>query len=358
MRITEEQVSQAVFGGCIFGGGGGGRIKNGLEMGRMALSYGPINLEPVDALDDDDIVITASAVGAPSAGSRYITPDYYIDSVKILLKNQQIIPSGVITNENGASGTINGWLQAAALGIPVIDAPADGRAHPTAIMGSMGLAADKSYISCQAALGGNPREGRYIEIVVRGSFERAAGIIRRASVEAGGTVIVARDPLRVSFLKERAALGAISQAIDLGKVYFDSRERGADYCVRSICEHLGGTVIGRGVVENLSLMMRGGFDIGEMTVKSDDQNRWNVFFWNEYIGIESQGERLATFPDLIMTLSAKDGYPVISAELKEGMDIYLISVGKENIKLGYGLKLIEAYRAVEEATGREVIKYL
>lgn len=358
MQIAEENISQAVFGGCILGGGGGGKIKDGLEMGRLAFSYGQINLELVDALDDDDIIITASAVGAPSARERFIKPEYYIDAVKNLVKSQDIVPSGIITNENGATATVNGWLQAAAFGIPVLDAPADGRAHPTAIMGSMGLHTDKDYISCQAAIGGDPAKGRYIELVVRGNYEKAANLIRRASIEAGGTVVVARDPLKVSFLKERAAVGAISQAIGIGKVYLDAREKGAEYCVKSLCEYMGGSVLGLGMVENLSFSMRDGFDVGEMTVRHDGKKSWNVFFWNEYMGVETEGERLATFPDLIMTFSGKDGHPVVSAELKEGMYIYLIAVEKQKIKLGYGMKLIEAYEVAEEATGREIIKYL
>jgi hypothetical protein len=358
LRITEDNISQAVFGGCILGGGGGGKIENGLEMGKLAFSYGSIDLEPIEHFKDDDIVITASAVGAPSAKEKFIKPDYYIDAVKNLIKSQAVKPAGIITNENGAIGTVNGWLQAAALGIPVLDAPADGRAHPTAIMGSMGLFMDKNYMSCQSAIGGDPLKGKYVELVVRGNYEKAANIVRRASIEAGGTVVVARDPVSISFLKGRAAIGAISQAINIGKVYLNSKAKGAEYCVKSVCDYIGGKVLGRGVVEAMSLNMKGGFDVGEMTVRCDNKKSYNVFFWNEYMGVEAEEERLATFPDLIMTFSGKDGYPVVSAEIKEGMDIYLVVVGKENIKLGYGMKLIEAYKVIEEATGREIIKYI
>jgi len=43
--------------------------------------------------------------------------------------------SGLISSEVGALGVVNGWVQSAALQIPVIDAPANGRAHPLGLMG-------------------------------------------------------------------------------------------------------------------------------------------------------------------------------------------------------------------------------
>ena len=36
-------------------------------------------------------------------------------------------------------------------------------------------------------------------------------------------------------------------------------------------------------------------------------------FWNEYATAEKDGKRLATFPDLIMTINAKTGEPVTTA---------------------------------------------
>ena len=59
-----------------------------------------------------------------------------------------------------------------------------------------------------------------------------------------------------------------------------------------------------------------------------------------------------------MTFSADDGTPAVSADLKEGMEIYLIAVDKALLNLGYGLKLVEPYADAETATGREIIKYL
>lgn len=359
MKLVERDIERAVYGGTILGGGGGGRAINGLEMARYAFAAGEINLMPIDSLNDDDIIVTTTSIGAPSAKEKFVTPEYYLKAVTNLEKYIGVAPAGFITGENGATETVDAWMQSAVFGKPVIDAPVAGRAVPTAIMGSMGLFKDEGYLSTRSVLGGNPATGHYLEMVVQGSFGAVASIVRKASVDAGGTVVVARDPVKASLVKERAALGGITQAIELGEVYLTSKERGAEYCVKSICEKLGGKIIGHGPISDLAFNMTGGFDVGELSMKDQAGGKdIKAFFWNEYMGIEMDGERIATFPDLIMTFNAADGCPVVSADLKKDMDIYLIAVKKELLNLGYGLTLVEPFKDAEIATGRDIIKYL
>ena len=44
---------------------------------------------------------------------------------------------------------------------------------------------------------------------------------------------------------------------------------------------------------------------------------------------EKNGERLATFPDLIMTINAETGEPVTTAMMEEGLEVYVIAADKE-----------------------------
>ena len=50
----------------------------------------------------------------------------------------------VLTAQNGASTTLNGWIQSAMLGVKVLDAAGDVRAHPTGKLGGMGLTAGRA----------------------------------------------------------------------------------------------------------------------------------------------------------------------------------------------------------------------
>jgi hypothetical protein len=92
--------------------------------------------------------------------------------------------AGLISNECGGTATTNAWLQAASLGLPVVDAPCNGRADPTGMMGSMGLHAQAGYVSQQAAAGRDAGAGRYVEMSVSGSLETTSGLVRQAAVRA------------------------------------------------------------------------------------------------------------------------------------------------------------------------------
>src|SRR5699024_8734034 len=163
IKLDKEILKYALLGGAILGGGGGGSAEMGKVAGNIALEYGDIELVEIDSIDEDEIIITASAVGAPAAVDRYIKPKDYVRTVEILEENLGMKIGGIITNENGGAATINGWIQSAVLGIPLIDAPCNGRAHPTGTMGSMGLNNLPDFISCQACVGDNPKLGSKID---------------------------------------------------------------------------------------------------------------------------------------------------------------------------------------------------
>ena len=92
-----------------------------------------------------------------------MTPKDIAKTVEILQKNCDFHIGGIITNEQGGEATVNGWLQAAVTGLPVVDAPCNGRAHPTGVMGSMNLHKIPDYTTVQACVGGNPDTGNHIE---------------------------------------------------------------------------------------------------------------------------------------------------------------------------------------------------
>jgi hypothetical protein len=78
---------------------------------------------------------------------------------------------------------------------------------------------------------------------------------------------------------------------------------------------------------------------------------------NEYMTLELDGERLATFPDLICTFG-KDGIPVSSASVGKGDEVYLTVTGRDNIPIGDGNRYSENYEAVERALGKPMISHL
>jgi len=354
IKLDEKIAEAAILGGSFFGGGGGGDLKTGLAAARLAVELGDLYVVDVSDIPRDSFVVTASLVGAPAARERYVRPTHMVKSAELLRDYARIQIGGFISSENGGASTANGWVPAAALEVPVVDAPADGRAHPTGVMGSMGLHRVRGYVSIQAAVGGSKEAGTYVELVACGSLARVDRLVREASVQAGGMVAVARNPVSPEYVKENAAVGGLSKAIEVGKI-MQKHYGDAEAVALDVIKYLGsGEVVDRGVVETVVLETRGGYDIGRVVVRGASK-RYEITFWNEYMTLEdSNGMRLATFPDLIVTLSIKTSLPLTSAEIREGDETLVIAIPKGFVPLGAGVKDPELLKQVESVIGKKL----
>jgi len=354
IKVDEKIAEAAVLGGSFFGGGGGGDLKTGLATARLAVELGDLYVVGVSDLPRDSFVVTASLVGAPAAGEKYVRPTHMIRSAELLRNYAGIEIGGFISSENGGASTANGWIPAVALEVPVVDAPADGRAHPTGVMGSMGLHKVREYVSIQAAVGGNREAGTYVELVARGSLARVDRLVREASVQAGGMVAVARNPVSPEYVKENAAGGGLTKAIEEGRI-LQKHYGDAEAIALAVIKHIGGgQVVDRGTVELVALETRGGYDIGRVVIRGASA-RYEITFWNEYMTLEdSGGVRLATFPDLIVTLSVKSSLPLTSAEIRESDEVLVVVIPKDFVPLGAGVKDPEVLKQVESVVGKKL----
>ena len=336
----------------MLGGGGGGTIAEGTELAELAFAVGTPRLVRLDDLKDDDVVVTVSSVGAPAAEDQYVKPVDYALALQMLQEHLGGRIAGIITSENGAMGTVNGWFQSAVTGIPVVDAAGNGRAHPTGVMGSMALDRLEGYRSVQAAVGGDPDEGRRISLVVEGSLAAVDSLVRQAAVQAGGCVAVARNPVPASWVRENGAVGAISFALELGALIEERLSHGGRAVARAVIERFGGEILAEGEVRDFRLETTGGYDVGSLMVGDLE-----LTFWNEYMTAERSGRRLATFPDLIATVDSASGLPVPSAEIQDGRPVVVLTIPKGQLPLGAGVRHPEALRPVERVLGKEMAAY-
>ena len=351
--LLDEKIGEAVvFGGAVLGGGGGGDVVGGLENARLAVRLGNPVLVSVDELDDEDLVITASAVGAPAAKDKLVRPVDHIRAMEMVIGQCEGKIAGIIANENGAGSGVNGWIQAAALGLPMVDAPANGRAHPTGLMGAMGLHRVKDYLSIQSAVGGNPDLDLHLEMLARGRLTVTANLVRQAAVQAGGLVAVSRDPVSASYLRDNAAPGATAQAMRIGQTILAAREKGGQAVLKAITSEIGGQIACQGEVVKLQLETVGGYDIGLVELMGDRSAE--LTFWNEFMTLDLAAHREATFPDLITLLALQTGLPVSSAELAEGDQVAVLTAPKDNLILGQGVLLPETLAEAEAAIGKSL----
>ena len=327
------------------GGGGGGSPEAGRREGLLALEIGKVELWGPDEANPDWKVITSAALGAPTQPGN-TRPMHFIRAA-LLLKEAGVEYHGLIAAENGGHNSFGGWVIAAALGLPVVDTPADGRAHPTAMMGSMGLHR-LDYKSVKAGA----TEGS--EVLAWGSLQSTSNVVRGQARDMEALVALARDPVPVSYAKEHGSPGAISMAIDLGNQHMNAR--GADAKVKAATKFLGGELACKAKIVRKIQEAKGGFDLGFITL-ADGKDEWELGYVNEYMTLEKAGKRVATFPDL-MTCFDEKGEPTTSASLREGQTVYLVTVPKEKILVGDGNRYPEIYRPIEEAMGRPMVKYL
>jgi DUF917 family protein len=352
--ITEDMVDAIALGGCLLGGGGGGSMAEGIKLARSALRLGKVLLKEIDDVDLESVVLTSSAVGAPSSKEAFVTDQDHALTVELCRAVGVSKIDAFITNECGGGSIFNGWVPAAILGLSLVDAPCNGRAHPTGLMGSMGLHRIKDYISVQSAVGGNPEIGKHLEAVFKGALESTSSLVRQCAVCAGGLVAVARNPVKASYVKDHGASGAIRLAFNLGEAMMKVKSSDPQAIASASMDILGGNVITTSRVKDKELVSEGGFDHGKIILEDGHE----ITFWNEYMTLERKGKRINTFPDLIMTLDAENGIPVTSAEVGEGQKIIVVVASARNLILGEGMRCKELFEPVEKVIGKEIISYL
>jgi DUF917 family protein len=355
--LTAQDVEAAVLGGSVFAAGGGGWADHGRMLGIAAVNAGLPELVSIDELPDDAWIATAAAIGAPAGTTAWqMVGSDYVHAVRLLQEALGAPLGGLMIGQNGRSSTLNAWLPSAILGTKVVDAVGDVRAHPTGDMGCMGLAASDE-ATIQTAVGGHRASGSYLELVVRGATRKASPVLRAASDQSGGFIASCRNPVRASFVREHAALGGITLALELGHEILRARPRGGSAVIDAICARTQGAIIGSGRVTSKTVQYtREAFDVGTITL-GEGASRRVLHVMNEYMAVEgAHGERLSTYPDVITTLD-REGEPVSVGHIREGDELQILCVPKSAIPLSSGARDASVYPPVERALGIEIARY-
>jgi DUF917 family protein len=238
-------------------------------------------------------------------------------------------------------------------GKPVLDSPADGRAHPTGIMGSLGLEKKKRYETIQAFVGGDTKKSRHVEGVVKGSLDKTTPLVRLAAASANGLIVVIRHPVLVSYAIRHGAPGAILDALEAGEIILTRSRCGGMDVADNLAKKFGGKVISETCAVHFEMLQQGGFDKGLIRLQSGHE----LYFLNEYLALDEKGKRKASFPDLIFTLDAKSGIPLSSGEIKRGNRVILGVIPKKRLKLGKGALNPLNYKICEEILGISLVKH-
>ena len=355
--LVEKDVESAIAGGSIFACGGGGWVEHGRMLGIAAVNAGQPELVGAEEIADDAIIATAAAIGAPASTTEWqMLGVDYVNAVRLVEKELGRPIYGLMIGQNGKSSTLNAWLPGAILGTKVIDAVGDMRAHPTGDMGSIGMAGSPEPM-IQAVVGGNRANGAYLEVVAKGATARVSPILRTASDMSGGFIASCRNPLPAAYVKRHAAWGGISRALALGEAVLAARPKGGSAVIDTITRELDGAIVAQGKVSRKSVVYTAeAFDIGTIVVGTGDR-AVTLHVMNEYMALDDAGgRRLASFPDIITTLSP-EGYPLSVGEVIEGMEILVLHVDKSKFPLSSCVIDPAVYPPVERALGIDLTSY-
>ena len=89
----------------------------------------------------------------------------------------------------------------------------------------------------------------------------------------------------------------------------------------------------------------GAFEVGGLTLR----------YLNEYMTVDRGEERVATYPDVITTLSTKTGRPATISEVREGDPIAVFHVHRKHLPLSSSTKDRVALAEVEQIMGVDLI---
>jgi DUF917 family protein len=355
-ELKYSDAVDGIWGGSVLACGGGGWVSHGELMAEIATRIGTPIMCSVDEIADDALVVTVTAIGAPGAADWEIQPRDYVNALKLVMERATAPVVAVLTAQNGASTTLNGWLQSAMLGVKVLDAAGDVRAHPTGKLGGMGLTDRPGYTTVQAVAGGNRKLHGELRLVTEGSIVTTSNVLRDVSVRVGGFIAAARNPVEAAWVKKHAAIGAVTYALDLGRAMRAAERSGPGAVIKAACKQTGGTILAEGPVRIISpRRTEGGFDHGSFSVGG-----LVLRYLNEYMTVDRKRgrkeERLATYPDVITTLSLKTGRPASIAEIAEGDELAVFHIHRKRIPLSSSTRDRIALEEVEKIMGVELIR--
>jgi hypothetical protein len=345
--LNERRLRELVYGGAVLGAGGGGSIEAGLAAGRQALAAGAPRMMRIEELPPKTRIVTLSVVGSVSrmTGDQR-RPEHGLALRRLAAVDRKSI-GALIPSEVGPQGVTYGWLESAATGVPIVDAPCNGRAHPLGLMGSLGLHHHPRYITSTVAVGESREDHTRVELVLREPVTKASEMVRQAAGKSGLPLAVARNPLPASYVRKHAAIGGLSYAANVGKIVLNELSRGLPALLERLQKWTGGRVLAEGRVSSAALTEKGGFTVGSILMRELDGSECSVAVCNEYLALQRNGETVAAFPDLITLFEFDSAMPLSSPEVRAGHRVAVFCVPRVRLKLGSTMRDDELLRPLE-----------
>lgn len=338
-KIGVDDMESIAIGGAILGTGGGGDPYIGKLMAQSAIrAHGPVTLVDIDALEDDALVVPVCMMGAPTVMTEKLPQgDELMTAFRQLERLMGRKIDAVLCAEAGGVNSTTPFVVAAASGLPLVDGDGMGRAYPELQMVTFTLHGVKATPMVLCDDKGN---SLVLETVSNSWTEKLA---RAATVEMGGSALLAFYPMTGKVAKKAVVRGTLSLCARLGEALAEARRAHRDP-VAAVAAILGAEVIFHGRVRDIERRTVGGFARGTADFEGVEEwqgGRMKLDFQNEFLMAERDGEIIVTTPDLITLLDADTGVPVTADSLRYGLRLVALAIrGNDQFRSPEGLVLV------------------
>jgi DUF917 family protein len=225
--------------------------------------------------------------------------------------------------EIGGGNSIQPFMAAAMLDLPVVDADCMGRAFPEAQMTSFAIHDLRMYPLTLADVRDNA-----VVVARAASWKWMERISRKACVEVGSIASTCKAPRTGKEVKECAILGSTTKAIGIGRAVQAARRAHRDP-IEAVLEVEGGVSLFTGKVHDIARRTTEGFLRGTASIEGLDGLRGHRFalaFQNEWAVGWLDGEPRVMTPDLICVLDTVSGEAIGTETLRYGQRVTVIAL--------------------------------
>ena len=317
--LHADQVPDLARGAAVLGTGGGGDPHIGALLASQALTqHGTVEVVSLAEVPADARVVMVAMMGAPTVMVEKLPS---LDEVVTTVRALEPFLDGPVTHiacaEVGGVNSTIPVVAAAALGLPLVDGDAMGRAFPELQMVLPTLA---GVAASPMAFADDKGNTGVLTTIDNAWAERIA---RVACVEMGCSVMVALFPQAGAQLSQTMVAGSLSKAAAIGRTIAAARDANEDPVARAV-DQLAGRELFAGKVVDIERATTTGFARGRARIEGE-LGGMELSFQNEHLLAQADGVVLATTPDLIIVLEHDSGEPITTEGLRYGQRVRVIA---------------------------------
>jgi uncharacterized protein len=322
--IGPSQMDDLALGAAVLGTGGGGDPHIGKLTAMAAMrKHGPVRMIEMSELNDDDLVVSAAMMGAPTVMLEKLPRgDEIVGAFKGLEAYLGKKITVVTPIEAGGLNSTTPFIVAAALELPLLDADGMARAFPELQMVSPTL---HGIAATPMAIGDEKGNSAILNTCDNQWTERIA---RTMTIQMGGVAFIAIYSMSGAQAREALIAGSVSLSIRLGAAIHTARREKRDP-IDALLAITGGCRLFSGKIVDVQRRTERGFARGEAVFRglgADEGHSLVIHFQNENLIALRDDAPVATVPDLITVLDAESGEPITTEGLRFGFRVVVVGM--------------------------------